>query len=47
MKRPTRVTRGSPRVTCFIPVGVHLLGIHRAEFIDVDFFVVEAIAEFA
>ena len=44
MKRPTRVTRGSSLVTSLLAVGVGLLGIHRAEFVDLDQLVVEAVA---
>ena len=44
MKRPTRVTRGSPLVTSFAARRVGRLDIHRAELEHLDQLVVEAIA---
>ena len=39
-----RVTRGSSRVTSLFAVDVELVDVHRAEFEDLDEFVVEAVA---
>ena len=44
MKRPTRVTRGSSRVTCLAAVVIELVDIHRAELVDLDLLIVEAVA---
>ena len=44
MKRPTRVTRGSSLVTSLAAAGVGHVGVHRAEFVDLDQLVVEAVA---
>ena len=43
MKRPTRVTRGSFLVTALLGGRVGHVGIHRAELVDVDDLVVEAV----
>ncbi len=44
IKRPTRVTRRSFLLTCFVALGVRVLGIDRAEFINLDELVVESVA---
>ena len=44
MKRPTRVTRGSFLVTSLRGGRIGLVGVHRAELVDLDQLVVEAVA---